>query len=173
MPILHRDPELIHTLEKQSKFVPCDQDRILFREGDATAGLYILEKGIATLSKNLMGREIVVALQDTPGSLVGLPDIVGTAPHTVAATVLSGARLRLVARDDFNAIMGSDPLLFLKILQILAAEVRFTRRAVLHQLRSNWEGSWLQASSVPFISPPPRRLQRNDGSYGMSAAATK
>jgi CRP-like cAMP-binding protein len=35
-----------------------------------------------------------------------------------------------VSRDDFTALMQADPLLSLKILQVLAAEVRSARKAL-------------------------------------------
>jgi CRP-like cAMP-binding protein len=38
-----------------------------------------------------------------------------------------------VSRDDFAALMRTDPQLSLKILQVLAAEVSSARRALFHR----------------------------------------
>src|ERR1035438_5717606 len=43
------DSELIQALEKQSSVIVCGRDLILFRQGDVPEGLYILDKGEATL----------------------------------------------------------------------------------------------------------------------------
>jgi CRP-like cAMP-binding protein len=54
-------------------------------------------------------------------------------PYTLTATARSGAQLSFVSRDDFTALMQSDPLLSLKVLEVLAAEVRSARQAILQR----------------------------------------
>jgi len=51
----------------------------------------------------------------------------------LTATARSGAQLSFVSRDDFTALMQSDPLLSLKVLEVLAAEVRSARQAILQR----------------------------------------
>jgi len=41
--------------------------------------------------------------------------------------------LGFVPREDFTELMQSDPLLSLKVLQVLAAEVRSARQAILQR----------------------------------------
>jgi CRP-like cAMP-binding protein len=43
------DRELIQSLEERSKPIPCSEGRILFKQGDAPAGVYILQSGAAVL----------------------------------------------------------------------------------------------------------------------------
>jgi CRP-like cAMP-binding protein len=62
--------------------------------------------------------------------LLGLPGLIGDEPYTLTAIARDGARLSYVPRDEFNSLMQSNPHLSLKILEVLAAEVRSARRAL-------------------------------------------
>jgi CRP-like cAMP-binding protein len=64
---------------------------------------------------------------------LGLPGLVGSEPYTLTATARSEAKLGFVTRDDFIALMESDPLIALKVLQVLAAEVRSARQVILQR----------------------------------------
>ncbi|MGD0730586.1 MAG: cyclic nucleotide-binding domain-containing protein [Terracidiphilus sp.] len=127
------DPELIQALEKQSTPISCSAECVLFRQGEAPVGLFILSQGEAVLTMNSDSGEPIVSTQAVPGSLLGLPGLVGDEPYTLTAIARSGAQLSFVSRDDFAALMQSDPSLSLKILQVLAAEVRSARNAILQR----------------------------------------
>lgn len=124
------DPELIHALEARSTPVPCASEHVLFRQDDPAVGLYILHEGIATLSMISPDGQSLLAVQALPGSLLGLPGLVSGQPYSLSATAGAGSRVSFVSRDDFTALMQAEPLLALKILQVLAAEVRSARKAL-------------------------------------------
>jgi CRP-like cAMP-binding protein len=125
------DPELVIALAKRSIEVSCGGEYFLFRQGDPPVGLFILNKGEVTLSMATVDGEETTSFQVTSGALIGLPGLIGNEPYTLTALARNGARLSFVTREDFNAVMMSDPKLFLKVLQVLAAEVRSARRATL------------------------------------------
>jgi CRP/FNR family transcriptional regulator len=124
------DPELIRAIGKHSTPIACDADRVLFRQGDAPARLYIIHSGEATLSMCSSVGKSAISLTTAEGSLLGLPGLIGNQPYTLTATALCGAQVSFIDRDAFIALMQSDPLLSLKILEVLAAEVRSARRAL-------------------------------------------
>jgi CRP-like cAMP-binding protein len=124
------DPELIRALEKRSTALPCGGERVLFRQGDAPAGLYIVNKGEATVSMDSPAGDAVLSIQAAAGSLLGLPGLVGNKPYTLTAVACKGAEVSFVKREDFASLMQTEPLLSLKILEVLAAEVRSARRAI-------------------------------------------
>jgi CRP-like cAMP-binding protein len=111
----------------------CDGDRVLFRQGDDPTGLYILHKGNVTLTMDSAQGKTFLSTQAEAGSLLGLPGLVGNEPYSLTAIARQGAELGFVTRDQFNELMKSDPLLALKILQVLAAEVRSARNAILQR----------------------------------------
>jgi CRP-like cAMP-binding protein len=125
------DRELIETLEKRSVPVVCGEDRLLFRQGDAPNGLYILHSGDVTLTLNSPSGEVVLCLKPVVGSLLGLPGLVGNEPYSLSANACKGAAFSFLPRKDFEDMMQTDPALPLKVLHFLAAEVRAARQALL------------------------------------------
>ena len=124
------DPELIKALEKTSTAISCTEDRILFSQGDHPQGLYIVDEGEITLTMDSPEGEKVMQIQAFPGSLLGLPGLIGDGPYTLSAIARDGARLSFVPRDEFTGLMQANPRLSLKILQVLAAELRSARHAL-------------------------------------------
>jgi len=69
------DPDLLDALASRATPVPCDADRILFKQDDSPVGVYILHQGLGSLSmKSPEGRSIL-SVQALPGSLFGLPGV--------------------------------------------------------------------------------------------------
>lgn len=127
------DASLIQSLEKQSTPILCSEDRVLFRQGDSSIGLYILQSGAATLTmRSATGKE-VISSRAAAGSLLGLPGLIGNEPYTLTAVAHAGAQISFLAREEFTDLISADPMLALKILQVLAAEVRSARSAILQQ----------------------------------------
>lgn len=124
------DPELIQALEKSSTAISCGEDRALFNQGDTPQGLYIVDQGEITLTMDSPSGQKVMQFQAHPGSLLGLPGLIGNGPYTLSAIAHDGARVSFVTRDRFTSLMQADPQLSLKILQVLAAELRSARHAL-------------------------------------------
>jgi CRP-like cAMP-binding protein len=124
------DASLIEVLGKDAEPVDCAQNRILFRQGDLPSGLHLLLKGEATISMTSESGDSLVNSRAVSGSILGLPGVLGNSPYTLTVAALAGAEVRFVSRERFTALMQSDPLLALKILHVLAAEVRTARYAL-------------------------------------------
>ena len=130
------DPDLIQALEEQSTPINCSEDRVLFHQGDAPVGLFILKSGDVTLSMKSANGKDLISFQARMGSLLGLPGLIGDEPYSLSAVAHAGVELRYVTRDDFASMMRTQPTLALKVLQVLAAEVRAARAAVIQRLSS-------------------------------------
>jgi CRP-like cAMP-binding protein len=127
------DPALIKGLEKESSPVSCSEDRVLFSQGDAPRGLYILNSGEAFLTMRTPAGKEIISTKAAAGSILGLPGLIGNEPYTLTAIAAAGAELSFIDRDRFTSLMRTDPLLALKVLQVLAAEVRSARSAILER----------------------------------------
>jgi CRP-like cAMP-binding protein len=134
MRILLCDPKLFNTFQQHCTSVYCHKARVLFREGDTPTGLYILNRGEATLWTNISGRGFVGFIQKTPKALLGLPGIIDAKPHVQSAIAHNGAELSFVTLKDFTSLVQSDSSLFFKVLRLLAVEVEVARRGVLQPL---------------------------------------
>lgn len=124
------DPELIGVLEKKATLLDCASERVLFMQGDPPVGVYLLRSGSARLTMESPDGKPIVSVTVSSGSLLGLPGLLGNQPYTLTATAEAGAVVGFIPRDQFTALMQSEPLMALKMLAVLAAEVRSARRAI-------------------------------------------
>ena len=127
------NPDLFAALEKRSTPISCNGERVLFRQGDAPAGVYILHQGEVTLTLESAKGKPILSTQAGAGSLLGLPGLASNEPYSLTAVARKGAEVSFVSRDQFTALMQSEPPLAIKILQVLAAEVRSARNAILQR----------------------------------------
>jgi CRP-like cAMP-binding protein len=118
------DKELLDALEKRSTLIVCDEDRILINQGDLPSGLYVLRVGSATLSMTSQSGETIMC------TLLGLPGFIGDQPYSLTCEASKGTELGFVSREDFSDLMLSNPALSIKLLAVLAAEVRSARNAL-------------------------------------------
>jgi CRP-like cAMP-binding protein len=124
------EKELIEALEKRSSTLVCEEERKLFVQGGNPNGLYILRKGTAVLSMESPTGGVLMSMTLFPGSLMGLPALIGNEPYTLTGTASKGSEFGYVTREDFNSLMLTDPTLAVRVLRVLAAEVRTARHAI-------------------------------------------
>lgn len=134
---MHLDPsafvaaeELVRTLRNHAKPVHCTEDRVLFRQGDQPNGLYIFHSGDVILRLDAPDGHAVASMPVSPGSLLGLPGLVGNTSYSMTAEARVGAQLSFITRDEFSRLMLTEPSLAMQILRVLAAEVRSARIAI-------------------------------------------
>ena len=75
-------------------------------------------------------RKILPVSTKVHGSLMGLPALIGNEPYTLTGTAQKGSEFGFVTREDFNSLMLTDPTLAVRVLRVLAAEVRTARHAI-------------------------------------------
>ncbi len=124
------DSELLSELEKVASKIDCQSDRVLFEQGDPAVGLYIVGTGTTTISLTSESNSTIMKVDVVSGSLLGLPGVLGNQPYSLTAVARKGTQISFVSLMDFSALMESNPSLSLKVLQVLAAEVRTARRAL-------------------------------------------
>lgn len=125
------DPDLVHALGARATPICCETEQVLFRQGDAPVGLYILRRGGATLAMESPDGRSVFTMPAVAGSLLGLPGTVGNQPYSLTATAHAGAEVDFIPRDEVMTLMHTNPAISLNILKVLAAEVRSARRAII------------------------------------------
>jgi CRP-like cAMP-binding protein len=124
------EQELIEALESRASLFECSEDRVLFKQRESPLGLYILRRGKASLTMESPTGGVIMSFAASPGSLLGLPALVGNEPYTLTSIAAKGAELGFVPREDFSSLMLSNPSLAMKVLRVLAAEVRTARHAI-------------------------------------------
>ena len=125
-------PELIEVLERRASPLVLSSNRIIFRQGDASIGVFILTKRTARLTRRSKGEELLTVRVGSR-SLLGLPAAIGAKSYSLTAEAVKGAQLSLLTTEHFLHLMHTEPDLSFRLLQVLAAEVRFAREVYSHQ----------------------------------------
>lgn len=114
----------LEALAKRTSVRPCQPGEMLFSEGEACAGLYVVVTGrvrIFKTSKN--GREQVLAIEGPVTSIAELPVFDGGVyPASVAA--VEPTELLFISRKDFQSCCREHPEVALKVLQVVGARLR-------------------------------------------------
>ena len=140
------EPDLIRALWQHAIPMDCSEDRKLFRQGNDPSGLFVLQSGEATMILQNDGGVQVARVPMPPGSILGLPALVSDKPYSMSAVAKRGATVGFVNRNDFSALMLTEPMLALMVVRVLAAEVRDTRAAISafpHRRRALKRKRWL------------------------------
>jgi CRP-like cAMP-binding protein len=124
------EPDLLRALESRATPVWCRTERLLFNQDEPAVGVYIIREGCATLAMHSFDGRPIFSIEALPGSLLGLPALISDQPYSLTAIAHAGAKVSFVGRSEFFAIMQADPLLSLKMLKVLAAEVRTARESL-------------------------------------------
>jgi CRP/FNR family cyclic AMP-dependent transcriptional regulator len=96
----------------------------VFSEGEACAGLYVVESGHVRIFKSSAGgREQVLSIDGPGASIAELPVFDGGAyPASVAA--VADATLLFISKQDFQALCLTHPQVALKVLRVVGARLR-------------------------------------------------
>jgi CRP-like cAMP-binding protein len=102
---------------------------VLYREGEAADGLYLVREGLVWLERSGLGEEAATLGVVGPGGLLGEEALVGERRRTGGATALTYAELLFAPKEPLLALVASFPetqALFLKALyaRLKAAEER-------------------------------------------------
>jgi CRP-like cAMP-binding protein len=120
---------LVSVLKDRSTTLDCSNDKVLFRQDEKPEGLYIVHEGDVSLTMRSPLGELVMDMPAQPGSLLGLPALVGGEAYSLSATAQGGAHVSFVPREEFSRMMLEEPAIAVMILRVLAAEVRTARIA--------------------------------------------
>jgi len=122
--------ELIDALVTLSVPVPCEEDCILFCQGYAPAGVYVVSGGAVKLAMVSVSGKLMFEVESGPGSVLGLPGVIANQAYSLTAVARQGSKIGFVTREKFTELMGCNPALSMRVLEVLAAEVRTARRAI-------------------------------------------
>jgi CRP-like cAMP-binding protein len=124
------DDRLIGALAERSQQVSCFEGRILFSQGDAQAGLYIIESGEAALMMTSSSGNMIMCLHAGAGSVLGLPAVIADEPYSLTAMARKGSEVSFVTSRDFEELVRANPWMNPYLLSVLASEVRTTRHSI-------------------------------------------
>ena len=108
-------------------------NRILFRQGDAPIGVFILTKGTAKLTRHSKGKEVLAARVGA-GSLLGVPAVIGAKPYSLTAEAMKSAEFSLLPGEYFIHLMHTEPTLSFRLVAGSLSRGQICARSMLPQL---------------------------------------
>jgi len=124
------DTELESKLLGKARNISIQAGALLFNQGDAVTGVYILSKGRARLTLRSIDGKIYLEEIVGRGGLLGLPAAISGTPYSLTAEVLSDSELAFLSREELVRLMQSDVSLSLKLVELLSQEVRAMRDVI-------------------------------------------
>lgn len=124
------DTELETKLLGKARNISMQAGALLFNQGDAVTGVYILSKGRARLTLRSIDGKIYLEEIVGCGGLLGLPAAISGTPYSLTAEVLSDSELAFLSREELVSLMQSDVSLSLKLVELLSQEVRAMRDVI-------------------------------------------
>jgi CRP-like cAMP-binding protein len=125
------DSELFQALVKRSTECPFGDFHALFSQGEFPKGLHIIRDGEASLMMLSPSERIIACFRAGPGSVLGLPAVVGLVPYTLSAIVRKGSTVGFIELEAFNDLLREEPSLYPLVLSLLGSELRAARSALL------------------------------------------
>ncbi len=101
-----------------------DAGQIVFREGDAGDGLYIVKEGVIEISSLVGSANRRVLSRVEPGDVFGEMAVVEDRPRSATATALEAATLFFFARGDMLEMVRRSPNLSLALLRGISSRLR-------------------------------------------------
>ena len=103
-------PEKLKPVIEKTEIRRFKKSQVLFSEGDAGDGLYLIQKGSVTVSRNIGSEELVVSYV-AAGNYVGEMALIGNAPRN--ATIRAAVATDTVWLDGavFRSMLNEDPVL--------------------------------------------------------------
>src|SRR5271157_3778732 len=97
---------------------------LIFGEGEACAGLYVIEAGNVRIFKTSVGvREQVLAI-DGPGSSIAELPVFDGGNYPASAQAVTDCTLLFFSRQDFHALCDQHPQVALKVLRVVGGRLR-------------------------------------------------
>jgi CRP/FNR family cyclic AMP-dependent transcriptional regulator len=97
---------------------------LIFAEGDACTGMYIVERGHIRIFKSSPGgREQVLSI-DGPGSSVAELPVFDGGAYPASGSAVDDVAVLLVRKQDFHALCLQHPEVALKVLRVVGARLR-------------------------------------------------
>ena len=141
---------LVDALEQHCTSVLCDNGFALFAQNDSPTGIYVLHQGTVVLEMRDEDGRILVRIELSPLSILGLSGTIANQSHRFSAIARPGSKLNFIAREQFEIAFRSSDALYPPLLHVMAKEICSVRQAM----------SELVSHPVRKLPRPPRAATR-------------
>ena len=121
-------PDLWAALEGISTRMAVAKGKVLFQQGEAGRGVFLLREGKVRLSLHKGVRKEPPYRIARPGNILGLPATLSHAPYSLTARNLADCELGFAPAEDVIDLLSKRADLCFQAVEIMAHEVRKLRR---------------------------------------------
>lgn len=129
--ILRRVPIFSNLSEQEFAFLTArlvrrhfEAGEVVFSEGDACSGLYVVQTGNVRIFKSSVGGREQVLTIDGPGSSIAELPVFDGGSYPASAQALTESDLFFFSRKDFQALCLQHPEVALKVLRLVGGRLR-------------------------------------------------
>jgi len=97
---------------------------LIFAEGDACSGLYVVQSGNVRIFKSSAGGREQVLTIDGPGSSIAELPVFDGGKYPASAQAITDCNLLFFSRQDFQALCLQYPQVALKVLRVVGGRLR-------------------------------------------------
>ena len=115
-------------MQNQVEILKFKKGEIIIREGERSDCAYILESGMAEVSKSLPNGEQQFVGIMFPDDLFGELGLIDGLPRSATVKALGYCRLQKLTQDTFGSLARNNPQALMPILKILVNRLRCTLR---------------------------------------------
>jgi CRP/FNR family transcriptional regulator, cyclic AMP receptor protein len=119
-------PSQLVALEAMQRPTLAPEQSILFTEGEAPFGVFVLYSGAVELTVSSLGSPRFVLQVAEPGHVLGLTATVSGKPYSVTATTLTPSQLGFFKRDEFLDFLHGHSEAAFRVAQMLSINLNRT-----------------------------------------------
>jgi CRP-like cAMP-binding protein len=128
------NPELAPALEQMGNVVVSQRGTILFQQGQAASGVYVVRRGKLRLSR-LCEDGHRTSRTVGPGHIIGLLATVSDQPYLKTAEALEDSELTSVDRNRVMSLLDRRADFWLQAVDVIKEEMKLIRKRVLNSNR--------------------------------------
>jgi CRP/FNR family cyclic AMP-dependent transcriptional regulator len=122
--------DVLDELREQATLRTLDRNEVLFRQGDPSSELYVVQEGrVAIAQQSGDGRESVVAVLEA-GGLFGEMPLFDDAPRSADVRALNETTLVVLDYEPVRSVLRSRPELLWVVVRLLVQRLRATDEAL-------------------------------------------
>ncbi len=119
------DAAALQELAARSKRRSYRRGEVIFRQEDPSGLLFMLVTGLLKVAvRSVAGGQLILAVLDQPGAVVGEVGLVDGRPHEASCEALEDSEVLLLAREDLMPLLQSSAEVAQGLLLTMAARVR-------------------------------------------------
>ena len=96
---------------------------ILFNEGDAPRGIYLIHSGVMELLMRARNGDWKRMRTVAAGGILGLESVVSLRPHDFTARALAPCDLGFIEKESFLRLLDDSPAIWFSVLRLLSQGV--------------------------------------------------